>query len=198
MTSSRFSLAILGSTRGTTMLYLLNAISANTLKAKINVVISDKENAYILQRAKANKIPAHFVSPKGLSRCDYDTKITALLQQQSIDLIVLIGYMRILSTEFVRQWHHKIINIHPSLLPRHAGLMDKAVHQAVLDSQDKKTGCSVHYVTETVDGGPIIMQKCCQVADHDTVDSLKAKVAWLEGKAYIESINHFAKNRKIT
>ena len=96
--------------------------------------------------------------------------------------------MRILSTDFCKKWHNKILNVHPSLLPKYAGGMDINVHKEVLKNQDHETGCTIHLVNEEVDAGPILIQKKCKVDPYDTVDSLKNKVQLLEGKAFIEAI----------
>jgi phosphoribosylglycinamide formyltransferase-1 len=107
---------------------------------------------------------------------------------------VLIGYMRILSNQFVAQWNNKVINVHPSLLPAFAGGIDLDVHRAVLASGIKETGCTVHKVTTEVDGGPIVVQKACPVMVNDTIKTLKARVQALEGKALVEAINAFSVN----
>lgn len=181
-------LGILGSTRGTNMLALIEAIRDKLLPATIEVVISNKPNAVILERAKLNGLHFEYLSSENLSRVAYDQKITDLLMRHHVDLVVLIGYMRILSPDFVACWPNKVINVHPSLLPAFAGKMDKEVHQAVLDSGINETGCTVHYVTQQVDSGPIIVQKKCSVLSGDTPDSLKERVQQLEGQALIKAI----------
>ncbi|CEG57091.1 phosphoribosylglycinamide formyltransferase [Legionella fallonii] len=181
-------LGILGSTRGTNMLTLIDRINKRHLSASIEVVISNKSQAMILERAVDYGLNAEFLSPVGLSRSEYDQQISERLLHYHVDLVVLIGYMRILSPEFVTAWHDKVINIHPSLLPAFAGKMDVEVHQAVLDSGVKETGCTVHYVTEQVDDGPILLQKKCPVFSGDTVESLKQRVQELEGLALVEAI----------
>jgi len=181
-------LGILGSTRGTNMLTLIDAIKNHTLAATIEVVISNNPHAFILERAKINELNAHFLSAEGLTRTEYDKKLTQLLLQYEVDLVVLIGYMRILSEDFVTQWHNKVINVHPSLLPAFAGKMDTEVHQAVLDSGIKETGCTIHYVTQQVDAGPVILQKKCPVLANDTALLLKERVQQLEGIALVEAI----------
>lgn len=182
-------LGILGSTRGSHLLPIIEAIQNKTLSATISVVLSNKQEALILEKAKQFNIPAFFIDPKQKTREQYDAELSHYLKNHSIDYIVLIGYMRILSAEFVREWQNKIINIHPSLLPKHKGLMDLAVHQAVLDANDQETGCTVHYVTEMVDEGPIILQMQCEVNANDTAESLKQRVQALEAKALIKAIN---------
>jgi phosphoribosylglycinamide formyltransferase-1 len=182
-------LGILGSTRGTNLQAIIEAIRAKSLPASIEIVISNKSDAYILERAASNQIPHQFVSSAGLDREAYDESISAILQQRSVDLVVLIGYMRILSAAFISQWRDKIINVHPSLLPAHAGKMDLEVHRAVLQQNEKQTGCTVHYVTEEVDAGPILIQKTCPVLSTDTPEILKARVQALEAGALMEAIN---------
>ncbi len=186
--NKNLSIGILGSTRGTALQALLDLMALNKSPFAINLLISNKKNAYILERAQQNQIPAFFLDPANLTREAYDQSITALLKAHQIDLIVLIGYMRILSAEFVQTWQGKIINIHPSLLPDFAGGMDQAVHEAVLKAGVKETGCTVHFVTEAVDAGPILLQKKCSVLADDTVETLKARVQALEGQALLEAI----------
>lgn len=181
-------LGILGSTRGTNLQAIIEAIETKRLPARIDVVISNKEEAYILSRAKAHGIKHEFLSAKGISRDVYDQALSECLKANEVDLLVLIGYMRILSSEFVKEWENKVINIHPSLLPAHAGLMDLAVHQAVIEAGEKETGCTVHYVTEKVDDGPILVQKTCPVYLNDDPQVLKERVQALEGEALIEAI----------
>lgn len=182
------ALGVLGSTRGTHLLSLLNAIHSKELAATIEVVISNKPEAIILERARVNGLKAEFIDPQGLNRSEYDALVSASLKFYKVDLVVLIGYMRILSAEFIKQWPNKVINVHPSLLPAYAGMMDLQVHQAVLDNKDKETGCTVHYVTEAVDEGPIILQKKCKVYENDIAETLKQRVQNLEAHALIEAI----------
>jgi phosphoribosylglycinamide formyltransferase-1 len=184
-------LGILGSTRGTDMLALIEAIQQKQLAASIEIVISNKEEAGILTQARKHGIPTHFLDPLTLSRTEYDEKTSAILNFYTVDLIILIGYMRILSADFIAQWPKKIINVHPSLLPAFAGGMDQDVHQAVLAAGIQETGCTVHYVTEKVDGGPILLQKKCPVFPTDTIESLKARVQKLEGEVLIDVIAQF-------
>ncbi|HAT6979297.1 TPA: phosphoribosylglycinamide formyltransferase [Legionella pneumophila] len=185
-------LGILGSTRGTNMLALVDAINEGILKAMIEVVISNKPDAIILERAKLLGLNTQFVNPEGLNRVDFDKKVSDMLISHQVDLIVLIGYMRILSADFVNKWNKRVINVHPSLLPAFAGKMDMDVHQAVLDSGLMETGCTIHYVTEEVDAGPIILQKKCPILEGDTPQTLKARVQQLEGIALVDAINLIA------
>ena len=181
-------LGVLGSTNGTDLQAILDAGSAGELAADVAVVISNRTGAYILERAEINNVPAFFISRKGKKREEFDGEITAVLKEHGVDLVLLIGFMRILSPEFCRVWQDRILNVHPSLLPKYAGGMDINVHEEVLKNKDTETGCTIHFVNELVDAGPILIQKKCNVDPDDTVDSLKTKVQTLEGEAFIEAI----------
>ena len=181
-------IGVLGSTRGTDLQAVIDSINKKELVAEVTVVISNKKGAYILKRAEQNKIPSVFLSHKGLKRKEFDRKITNILKKNSVELILLIGFMRVLSSDFCQEWRDRLINVHPSLLPKYAGGMDSSVHEEVIKNGEKETGCTIHFVTEDVDGGPILIQKKCRVDDDDTVETLKAKVQQLEGIAFIESI----------
>ena len=181
-------LGVLGSTKGTDLQAIINAIKSGDLKAQVSVVISDRSKSYILERARLNQIPSFFVSAKNKTRSQFDYQITKLLIKEKIELVLLIGFMRILSAEFCQRWHKKIINVHPSLLPKYSGGMDTNVHSEVLRNNDDETGCTIHFVTEEVDSGPILVQKKCSVNKKDTISSLKEKVQKLEGEAFIEAI----------
>lgn len=181
-------LAILGSTRGTGMLPIIAAIQDKSLSASIEIVMSNKPDALILERAQKHKLLARYINPDGLTREDFDKQISDLLKLLHVDLIVLIGFMRILSPDFVNTWRNKIINVHPSLLPAFAGGMNADVHEAVLRSGVTESGCTVHYVTEAVDAGRIIIQKKCYVLADDTIETLKNRIQLLEGQALIEAI----------
>ncbi len=173
-------LAILGSTRGTHLLTFIEAIAAKKISATIELVMSNKADALILERAREHGLRAHFENT--------EQKISEKLHAYNIELIILVGYMKILSGDFIKEWENKIINVHPSLLPAFAGKMSQDVHRAVLESKVKETGCTVHFVTEEVDAGPILIQKKCLVLPDDTVDTLKSRVQQLEKEALVESV----------
>ena len=181
-------LGVLGSTNGTDLQAILDAVSAEELDADVAVVISNRTGAYILERAEINNVSAFFISHKGKKREEFDGEITAVLKEYGVDLVLLIGFMRILSPEFCRVWQDRILNVHPSLLPKYAGGMDINVHEEVLKNKDTETGCTIHFVNKVVDAGPILIQKKCNVDPDDTADSLKTKVQTLEGEAFIEAI----------
>jgi phosphoribosylglycinamide formyltransferase 1 len=182
----RLRVGVLGSTRGTALKGVLDAIAAGTLDVDLRIVISDKPTAPILDRAKLYKVPSVFVDPTGLTREQYDERVSDELRKARVELILLIGYMRILSPHFVAEWSGRLLNVHPSLLPAFAGLMNRKVHEAVLSAGVPETGCTIHQVTDEVDGGPIVLQKRCPVLPGDTVDSLKDRVQALEQSAFID------------
>ncbi len=188
---------ILGSTRGTSMQKILEARAEQTLSAHLALVVSNRKDALILEKARAHEIPAFFIDSKGLTREQYDERISLQFQEYGVDFILLIGYMRILSVPFIATWKHRILNVHPSLLPAFAKKMDLAVHEAVLQSGVSETGCTVHEVTEIVDGGPIVVQKKCPVLAEDTPEILKARVQQLEAESLVDAIHLLSKRDPI-
>ena len=177
---------ILGSTRGTALQGILDAIAAGMLTVDLALVISDRPSAPILDRARSYGVPALFLDPSGLSREAYDVRVAEALRESGAQLVLMIGYMRIVSAAFVDAWRGRLLNVHPSLLPAFGGMMDRSVHQAVLAAGVSETGCTIHQVTEDVDAGPIVLQKRCPVLPGDTADTLKARVQTLEQAAFVE------------
>lgn len=192
---TKIKLGVLASTRGTDMQAIIDEIEAGGLDASIEVVISNKEDAPALERARKHGIEAVFVEAGDKSKEEFDKEVMKILKGKGVELILLIGYMRILSSEFVNEYKNKIMNVHPSLLPAFGGGMDKDVHQAILDYGVKVTGCTIHFVDENVDAGPIVVQKVVEIAEDETVDSLKDKVQDAEKKAFIDAIKLFAAGR---
>lgn len=186
----KFRIGILGSTRGTASIPVIEACANGVIHAEIAAVVSNKESAPILEKGRAlgPNVVTKAISAKGLTREQFDAKCNAHLVDAGVDLVLLVGYMRILSKSFTDTWHGRCLNVHPSLLPKHAGGMDLAVHQAVIDAKESETGCTIHQVTEEVDGGPVVLQKHVKVDATDTAESLKAKVQFLEGPAFVEAI----------
>ena len=187
-------LGILGSTNGTDLQTILDSIASGELNGEVSVVLSNRKNAYILERAKNYNVPAFFLSHKEKSREEFDAEMTAILKEHAVDLVLLIGFMRILSSKFCQEWQDRLLNVHPSLLPKYAGGMDTNVHEIVLKNGDTETGCTIHFVTDEVDGGPILIQKKCNVEPDETIDTLKTKVQNLEGTAFIEAIQLIQNN----
>jgi formyltetrahydrofolate-dependent phosphoribosylglycinamide formyltransferase len=189
-------LAVLGSTKGTDMQAIIDVIEKGELDAKIVAVISSRENAFILERAKKHNLENFYVNSKEFaSREDYDKAIIKILEEKETELVLLIGYDKILSDHFCQAYRYKIMNIHPSLLPAFAGMFDKNVHQEILNFGAKVSGCTLHFVTEDVDAGPIIAQKAVTVDENETVDSLKDKVQAAEQEVFLKAIKQFAQNK---
>jgi len=199
-TQKKLRIGVIGSTRGTALIPVMEACASGALDAEIVAVISDRSKSLILEKGRSlgATVVSKFVSSKGKSRAQYDAECTATLVGAGVDYVILIGYMRILSGPFCKFWAGRCINVHPSLLPKHAGDMDLRVHQAVVDAGEEETGCTIHEVTEDVDGGPILIQKKVSVVKDDTAESLKAKVQPLEGPAFVEAIESFTKGKAIS
>ena len=182
-------IAVLGSTKGTDMQAIIDEIAANKLNAQIVLVVSDKKNAIILDRAKKHNIETFFVDYKKYStREDTEKEIVKMLEHKKTELVLLIGFMKIISLYFVKKFERRIWNIHPSLLPKYAGGMNLDVHAQVIANKEKETGCTLHEVTEEVDKGKIILQKKCPVLASDTPETLKEKVQKLEQEALLDAI----------
>ena len=182
-------LGVLGSTKGTDLVPIFDAINSGELQASVEIVISNKESSLILEKAKNNGVASVFISHTNKPRESFDREVEKNLLKKNVDLVLLIGFMRILSRGFVQRWAGRIINVHPSLLPKHAGGMNNDVHRDVLLAKEKETGCTIHLVTAEVDRGPIIIQKKCSVFHDDTTETLKERVQSLEGVAFVEAIN---------
>ena len=189
-------LGILGSTNGTDLIAIHNAIQTGRLHAQIVMIISDRTNAGILEKAKNynyNHLHLPYNRKSNMTREEYDHLIIHQFQLKQTDLILCIGYMRILSDDIINAFEHRILNVHPSLLPRHAGGMDLSVHEAVITAGETISGCTVHLIDHgAVDGGPILVQRSCSVVADETAESLKKKVQQLEGEAFIDAIKLYS------
>ncbi len=188
------SIAVLASTKGTDMQAIIDEIEAGRLDAKIACIIADRQ-CYALERAQKHGIEAVCLDPAGKSREEFDRLAVAELEKRNVQLVLLIGYMRILSPYFTGKFRNRIMNIHPSLLPAFGGGMDKDVHQSVLNYGCKITGCTLHFVTELVDAGPVIFQKAVEVEENDTSDTLKEKVQKAEQEILIKAIRLFGEGK---
>jgi len=194
MKTQPIAIAVLGSGRGTNFQALAEAIGDGRLDARIACVLSNVENAFILERARRLNIPAEYVSP-----APFKTKLDGLAEQQIIDrlhhygaeLIVLAGFMMIIKPRLLAAFAGRIVNIHPSLLPAFPGL--KAWEQA-LTYGVKVTGCTVHYVDAGTDTGPIILQRTVPVLENDTVESLHARIQEQEHLAYPAAVQQVIAN----
>lgn len=189
-------ICVLASTNGTDLQAILDEMTAGKMKnIELCFVLVNKTDCGAVKKAENAHIPVIFLPERGengkkIDRETYDRQIDDACREFAIDLIVLVGWMRILSPWFVRKWKKKIINIHPSLLPKYPG-MDLDVHQAVLDAGEKESGMTIHYVDEGVDSGEIILQKTVDIAPGETKESLKEKVQELEKKWYPAVIRQF-------
>ena len=190
-------LAVLASGGGTDLQSIIDASEKNGIDAKVVVVISDRENAFALKRAKKHGIDTYFADPKNKTREEHEKEVSEIIDKYNVDLIVLAGYLRMLTPYFISKYRNKIINIHPALLPFFGGkgMYGEKVHKAVLDSGMKITGCSVHFVDESIDGGSIIIQRAVDVKDDDTVETLASRVLEEEHKILPEAIQLFAEKR---
>jgi phosphoribosylglycinamide formyltransferase 1 len=184
--NKKHQLGILLSGRGSNFLAIADSIDAGRIpNAEIAIVISNKEDAPGIATAKKRGMDARVIPSKGKTREQHDAEMMKALHEKQVDLICLAGYMRLLSPEFIRAFPHKILNIHPSLLPAFPGL--EAQKQAI-DYGVKVSGCTVHFVDEALDHGPIILQKTVPVLPDDDEHSLSERILKEEHKAYSEAI----------
>jgi len=179
------TLGILISGRGSNMLAIADSIAARRLDAEIAVVISNRGDAPGIAAARERGFHTLAMVSKGLDREEYDRKLIDELREKGVDLVCLAGYMRILSGHFIREFHQRIVNIHPSLLPAFPGL--DAQHQA-LEHGVKVAGCTAHFTEEGLDSGPIISQAVVPVLADDTAESLSARILKEEHRIYPEAI----------
>jgi len=192
----KLKIAVLGSTKGTDLQAVIDAIEKKELDAEIVLVASNKQDAFILERAKKHKLETLFLDPKKFSsREEFDKELAKKIREKKADLVVLIGYMKILSRAFCHEFAWKILNIHPALLPMFAGEMDTDVHQKVKDMGLRETGCTLHFVTEKVDEGPVIMQKKVPVYPNDTPETIKAKVQKAEQEVLVKALKLFSREK---
>jgi len=183
----RARIGILISGRGSNMIALADAVRDERIpNAEIAIVISDQPNAAGLAKAAERGIETLVIERGGRRRADHDREIVTALGTKNVDLVCLAGYMRRLSPEFIAAYRGRILNIHPSLLPAFPGL--EAQRQALEDGV-KMSGCTVHFVDETLDGGPVIAQHTVPVCETDTVESLSARILAEEHKLYPEAVS---------
>lgn len=168
------------------MLALVDAVQSGEIPAsEVAVVISDKRDAAGLASARERGIEALLIEREGRTREEHDAEIVAALRERSVDLVCLAGYMRLLSPLFVQAFPDRIVNIHPSLLPAYPGLH---VHERVIAAGETRSGCTVHFVNEDLDAGPIILQQEVPVLTDDTPETLAARILEQEHPAYVEAV----------
>ncbi len=185
-------IGVLASGGGTNLQAIIDAIKNDTIKeSEISIVISNRKNAYALQRAKDNDIESVYLNKNDFeNREAYDKKVVEVLKEAEVDLVILAGYLRWITKTFVDAFRWRIMNIHPSLLPSFKGLhgIEQAYEYGV-----KVTGVTVHYVDETEDGGPIILQEEVRIDENDTLDLLEKKIHKVEHRIYPKAIEIYRK-----
>ncbi|MBG2709516.1 MULTISPECIES: phosphoribosylglycinamide formyltransferase [Proteus] len=187
------NIVVLISGNGSNLQAIIDACRANKITGNVVAVLSNKANAYGLERAKLADIPAYFVDPTLYNdRADYDKALIEKIDAYQPDIVVLAGFMRILSPDFVTHYQHKLLNIHPSLLPKYPGLH---THRQVLANKDSFHGVTVHFVTEELDGGPMIIQARIPVLPDDTEQSLQTRIQAEEYRIYPLAIGWLADER---
>jgi phosphoribosylglycinamide formyltransferase-1 len=187
-------LAVLVSGRGSNLQAIIDNIEKGTLSAELAVVVSDQADAYALERARKHNVPAVHISAKGFKgkRNDYDALLVKELRKRNVELVCLAGFMRIITPTLIKAFPNRTLNIHPALLPSFPGLH---VQKAAIDHGVKFSGCTVHFVDEGMDTGPIIVQAVVPILDNDTEDSLSERILKQEHKIYSRAIQLYAEGR---
>lgn len=187
------SIGVLVSGRGSNLQAILDAIDKGILSAEVKIVISNNADSQAISRAKERSIPTEILLDKGFSsRSEYDEKLINALTNNGVELVILAGFMRIMTKDFIKAFPMKIMNIHPALLPSFPGLN---VQKKALEYGAKFSGCTVHFVDEGVDTGPIIIQAAVPVYDDDTEETLSKRILKEEHKVYPKSIQLFAEGK---
>jgi phosphoribosylglycinamide formyltransferase-1 len=192
MTSRAKNIAVFVSGNGSNLQAIIDASESSSIHGNVSVVISDKENAYALERARSYNIPAYYFGKGNYENLNLRyQKIAELLENSKVDLIVLAGYLGIIPVEFVKRFENKIINVHPALLPKYGGkgYYGDYVHKAVLKNNEKDSGATVHYVDENIDSGKIILQKSVQIEKGETLETLKEKIHKIEHEIIVKAIS---------
>jgi phosphoribosylglycinamide formyltransferase 1 len=186
------NIAVLISGNGTNLQSIIDHIKKGNLKCNLAVVISNKADAYGLKRAEKAKIPNYFIGHKDISREEHEKKVIDILKKYNIDLVVLAGYMRIITSYLIGQYKNRIINIHPAILPAFPGTDG---YGDTFNYGCKVGGCTVHFVDSGVDTGPIIIQKINPIKENDTIESFKKRGLKIEHDALPEAIRLFCADR---
>ncbi|KXG73799.1 Phosphoribosylglycinamide formyltransferase [Thermotalea metallivorans] len=193
-------MAVFISGGGTNLQAMIDHIEKGAIPGKIEVVISSREDAYGLVRAKKHGIEGIYIGKKNYPDLEErENKILAVLEEKKVDLIVLAGYMSIFGEKLVEKYRNRIINVHPALIPSFCGkgFYGERIHQAVLDYGVKVTGATVHFVDEGTDTGPVILQKAVEVKDEDTVQTLAKRVLEIEHELLPKAIQLFAEGKLV-
>lgn len=186
------NLGVLASGSGSNLQAIIDNIEAGRLDAQIKIVISNIPDVYALERARKHGIPSMFIPHKGFKREEYDQKMVEALKANKVELVILAGFMRIITHVLLRAFPMKVVNIHPALLPAFPGTH---VWQMEVDSGVKFAGCTVHFVDEGTDTGPIIIQAVVPVYDDDSAETLNARILKQEHKIFSQAIQLYAEGR---
>ena len=195
--AKKVRIGVLASGRGSNLQAIIDAIEAGMVNAQIVLVLSNKKDAVALERARKHGLTDVFLDPKPFagrpdSRQAYDRAVLDLLRKHDVELVLLTGYMKIVTSVLVKAFENRMMNIHPSLLPSFPGL---DVQKKALEHGVKLSGCTVHFVTEGVDEGPIIVQAAVPIVEGDTPETLAARILVEEHKIYPEAVQLFAQGR---
>lgn len=190
-------IGVLASGGGTNLQAIMDACERGEIDGSVVIVISDNTDAYALERARKRNIRAEALPPKGRTREEHERLVHGLFSEERVELVVLAGYMRILTPWLINSYRGKMMNIHPALLPSFGGegMYGEHVHRAVLDYGCKVSGCTVHFVSAEVDGGPVIVQESVPVLEEDTPDSLADRIHPVEHRLYPKAISLYASGR---
>jgi len=191
-TPKKLFVGVLASGSGTDLQSIIDASEKEMIDAEVVVVISDTKDAFALDRAKTHHIPGFFVDPKGKDRTTHENEIDAVLRNHQVELVVGAGYMRLLSPTFVKKWQHKLINIHPALLPSFKGTNGQ---RDALQYSVKISGCTTHFMDSDIDHGPIILQAAVKVLPDDDRDALAARILAVEHQILPRTVQLFAQKR---
>lgn len=193
----RVRIGILASGGGTNLQCIVDACERGEIDGDVAVVVSNVPEAFALERAKKHRIDAYGFPHKGVTREQHEADIIECLDQHGVDLVVLAGYLRILTPLFINKYAGRLMNTHPALLPAFggSGMHGLNVHKAVLDYGCKVSGCTIHFVTLDVDGGPIILQKTVPVLEDDTPETLQERVLKEEHKLFPRAVQLFARGK---
>ena len=188
----KLRVGVLASGGGTDLQSIIDASESSIIDAEVVVIISDKKDAFSLKRAKKHKINACFVDPKGKDRAAHEKEVNTVLKENSVHLVVGAGYMRVLSSLFVRKWYGKLINIHPAVLPSFKGTNGQG---DAFEYGVKISGCTTHFMDDEMDHGPIILQAAVKVFPGDDRDKLAARILEVEHQILPRTIQLFAEKR---
>jgi phosphoribosylglycinamide formyltransferase 1 len=189
----KLRLGVLASGSGSNLQAIMDNCESRKIDAQVVVVISDKEEAFALQRARNKEIPAYHLNPKGFAqKTEYEEELVKILQEHQIDLVILAGYMRLVGKRLLESYPQRIINIHPALLPAFPGTHGQ---KDAFEYGVKFSGCTVHFVDEGMDTGPIIKQAVVPVLEDDTVDDLSARILKEEHRIFSEAIQLYAQGK---